>query len=353
MFDGGGRGGATGDHGEPVRVRRDRCVPGADGHPLKRGLRPPPVEPRVAGAICGGHERGRGAETRIDTGPMADRPGLATLRPTWGRVILPREGSMPLKPPRRLVLPVQRIVQPDDTTCGPTCLAQVMRAFGADVDVPSLAASLCRNPDGGTLAVHLGQLALDRGWRARLYPFGMRVFDPTWWEVDLDRIAALLGARAHALPAGSARDEVLAWQRFVASGGRLGFHEPSPELFVDILATGRPVICGLNATRLYREPRTIPETNASDPVHGWPAGHFVTVVGYTGGGRHLHVVDPSPDAPFDAGGARHGDRRLGRYPLPSDRLIHAILLGDVTRDAVLLEVWPPPGALLGAPPERP
>jgi hypothetical protein len=253
---------------------------------------------------------------------------------------------------RASLLDVARLVQPDDISCGPTCLAQVMR-FHSDLlaDPTDLGARLTRNPDGGTLAVHIGQLALDLGWHARLYPLGMRVFDPTWWSLSPTELAGKLSARAAGLPEGDAREDVEHWLRFVQCGGELCFAEPDPTLLMGILDRNRPVICGLSATWLYREARTNPFTNALDDVLGWPTGHFVTIVGYADSGARFHVVDPSPDADrvFDDTPELYCSSGRGRYLLPADRLIHSILLGDATRDAVLLEVWKP----TDTPPEAP
>lgn len=233
-----------------------------------------------------------------------------------------------------------RFAQPDDVSCGPTCLAQVLAFHGDLQPISALIARVRKNPDGGTLAVHLGQLALELGYRARLYPFGVRVFDPSWWELPLPAIVARLHRRHQRLQDEREREIIAAFLRFLADGGELRFQEPSAALLVGRLARGRPLICGLSATWLYRQPREDPWTNQPDDIGGQPVGHFVTLVGYTGRGRHIHVTDPSEDAPFDAGGDLGGER-TGRYPLPTDRLLHAMLLGDTTRDAVLLEVWPP------------
>ena len=52
-------------------------------------------------------------------------------------------------------------------------------------------------------------------------------------------------------------------------------------------------------------------------------------------GRRFTVRDPSAHAPTD---------RQGRVGVEAHRLINAILLGDLTYDAVLLELWPREGA---------
>ena len=122
-----------------------------------------------------------------------------------------------------------------------------------------------------------------------------------------------------------------AWITFLNEGGRVEFAELSPELLTSILNRGHPIVCGLSATWLYRTPRERPDDNDWDDIAGDPCGHFVVICGYSGGGRRFMVRDPSMHVPFSPD---------GRYVVPFQRLINAILLGDVTQDAVLLELWP-------------
>ena len=241
----------------------------------------------------------------------------------------------------RRVLAVPRYPQPDATSCGPTCLAQVLQYYGIEAGVEELVGRVSKNADGGTQAVHLAHLAMDLGLKVRLYPFGARVFDPSWWDLDTAEVVDRLDRRGAALTASGADpddvDTLRAWRELLARGGQIAFKEPSVDLMISVLARGRPLIAGLNATWLYREMRERPQDNVSDDLAGWPVGHFVVLSGYTGGGLHVHVRDPSDDAPdhLHPTGARRGN-----YPVPGQRLLNAILLGDSTRDAVLLETWP-------------
>ena len=57
----------------------------------------------------------------------------------------------------------------------------------------------------------------------------------------------------------------------------------------------------------------------------------MVISGYANWGRRMTIVDPFEQAPVD---------EAGLIQVETDRLINAILLGDVTYDAVLLEVWP-------------
>jgi hypothetical protein len=231
----------------------------------------------------------------------------------------------------RVELDVPRFVQPDDVTCGPTCLMQAFRFYDDETPYDDIVAATPRNADGGTFAVWLGLSAIRLGYRATLYPFDLRVFDPSWFDLPQKALRDKLAARSNTLDPPKQRAALGAYMDFIDEGGRVEFAELSPGLLSDILDRGHPIVCGLSATWLYRQIRERPSANVYDDVNGDPAGHFVVVCGYSGGGRRFMVRDPSSHTPFS---------RSGRYVVPAQRLINAILLGDVTFDAVLLELWP-------------
>lgn len=234
--------------------------------------------------------------------------------------------------PERRELDVPRFEQPDDVTCGPTCLMQVYRFYqDRQLSFEDIRDRTVRNDDGGTLAVFLGLTALRQGYRATLYPFDLRIFDPSWFDLPHRALAAKVKERAAVLESPSRRRAAEAWVQFIEEGGRVEFHELSPDLLVNILDRGHPLISGLSATWLYRQTRERPHDNEFDDVHGEPTGHFVVIGGYSGSGRRFIIRDPASHVPFS---------RDGRYVVPAQRLINAILLGDVTQDAVLLELWP-------------
>ena len=84
---------------------------------------------------------------------------------------------------RELRLPVPRLIQPDDVTCGPTSLSAVLRFHGHKrAGLKAVIASTPTNPDGGTLAPNLGCAALSFGVGIRAHPFAVQVFDPTWFR---------------------------------------------------------------------------------------------------------------------------------------------------------------------------
>src|SRR3569833_4610044 len=83
--------------------------------------------------------------------------------------------------PNKLRLPVGMWPQPDETTCGPTCLYSLYRYWGEEEALDEVIARAGRLELGGTFAVFLGCDALRKGYRATIYTYNLGVFDPTWF----------------------------------------------------------------------------------------------------------------------------------------------------------------------------
>jgi len=224
-----------------------------------------------------------------------------------------------------ILLDVQRFLQPDDLTCGPTCLTQVYRYYGHEKPLREVMSETARNPDGGTLAVYLGTSALKNGFHSTIFSYNLRVFDPTWRSLSHPQLVRKLEKRLVAIESVRLRRAVSAYIEYVGLGGRVRFTELSKGLLVGLLQRGRPILCGLSATYLYRRKREF--QNRYDDIRGMPAGHFVVICGYYPKSNRFVVRDPASHIPFS---------RSGRYSVDAERLIAAILLGDVTYDADLL-----------------
>lgn len=241
------------------------------------------------------------------------------------------EGSAPAS----RELGVQRFIQPDDVTCGPTCLSKVYNYYGLELSVEELVREIDRNDDGGTLAVFLGISALRRGYSARIYSYDLRIFDPTWDGLPAAALRDRLEARIPHLTRPKSVRAAKAYLRFLEEGGELGFDELTPGLLRSILDRGHPILAGLSATHLYRMPRERhdPESHdlVDDDIAGDPVGHFIVISGYHQWGRRFVVLDPSAHVPV---------AEDGKQLVDAQRLTNSILLGDLTYDAVLLELWP-------------
>jgi hypothetical protein len=224
-----------------------------------------------------------------------------------------------------ILLRVPRFKQPDDLTCGPTCLTQVFGYHGLDVALENVIERTPQNPDGGTLAVFLGMTALRYGFRPTLYSYNLRVFDPTWRALSADALREKLTQRASVVASAKLKRATTAYRDFVAQGGRIRFTDLTRDLLIAWLRKGHPILTGLSATYLYSIMREVGSDD--DDVRGEPVGHFVVICGYYPKSDRFVIRDPSFHIPFS---------RSGRYSVPAERLISAILLGDLTYDAVLL-----------------
>lgn len=184
---------------------------------------------------------------------------------------------------------------------------------------------------GGTLAVMLGSHALRRGYRATLYTYNLRIFDPTWFTLPRPAFADRLRQQGAVRRGAKERHAARAYLEFFDRGGEIRFEDLTSGLIRRHLKRGQPILTGLSATFLYRMSREIPETNKDDDIQGDPVGHFVVLYGYDAEHREVYVADPYPQNPFLAGTS---------YSVSIDRLINAILLGVLTYDANLLVITP-------------
>lgn len=227
--------------------------------------------------------------------------------------------------PHRILLDVPRFKQPDDVTCGPTCLAQVYRFLGHDRTVEQVIADTPRNADGGTLGVYLGISALRNRFRPTIYSYNLRIFDPTWRRMSGSALRAKLAQRRRFVQSVRLQRAISAYIEYLKMGGRVRFSDLEPALLIRLLDRGHPILTGLSATYLYNTARE--RDDEYDDVRGEPAGHFVVVCGYYPRSDRFVIRDPSSHIPFS---------RTGKYTVDARRLISAILLGDVTYDANLL-----------------
>lgn len=220
--------------------------------------------------------------------------------------------------------------QPDSTTCGPTCLHAVYRHFGDTVTHSEVIDQIQRLDHGGTLDVFLANHALARGYRATIYTWNLKVFDPTWFADRSIDIAAKLRAQAEAKHRHKLTIATRGYIEFLESGGRLQFTDLNRRLLYRLLARGHPVLTGLSATYLYGAAREWGPDDEDDDIRGEPVGHFVILSAYDKTRREITIADPMGTNPSGS----------HFYRVHIDRVIAAILLGAFTYDANLLVIRP-------------
>lgn len=238
--------------------------------------------------------------------------------------------------------------QPNDVTCGPTCLHAVYRYFGDSAALHDVVATTQALPGEelgrGTLAVMLGIDALRRGYTAHLMTFNLQVFDPTWFdrktgEADERLLAAKIAEQAkvkkHLGPKFALASQ--AYLEFLAAGGTIAMRDLTLALLGKYIKRGLPILTGLSSTYLYGCSREYGENDDDDDVRGLPQGHFVVLHGVDSAHRMVSVADPLGDNP---------GFKATAYKVPMARLAGAILLGVLTYDGNLLIIEPAGGERL-------
>lgn len=233
--------------------------------------------------------------------------------------------------PNHLRLPVEIMAQPDELTCGPTCLHAIYRYWGENEALPEVIARTQRFEHSGTFAVFLACDALKKGYHATIYTYNLMVFDPTWFtRPDVDIAQCLMAQRKHKSDA-RLQHATEGYLEFLRLGGRLRFVDLSRYLIRGILRRKMPILTGLSSTYLYRTAREFGPDDVADDIQGLPAGHFVVIAGYDRPGRKFLIADPYGTNPYSP----------NTYWVNVDRVVGAVLLGIVTHDANLLVICPP------------
>jgi len=227
--------------------------------------------------------------------------------------------------------------QPDDETCGPTCLHAIYAYYGSTVSLDEVILGVERSISGGTLAAMLGKHALMRGFQTTIYINNLDVFDPSWFQdgkADREGLSAKLEAQMkHKWDKGIVQSSI-AYQQYLQLGGDVRFRTLSVDLLKIYFQQNIPILTGLSATYLYRSARehyTKEGLAFYDDIRGTPCGHFVVLCGYDEKKKHVIVADPHRENPLS-----HDNY----YKVESNRLINAIMLGVLTYDANLLIIQP-------------
>jgi hypothetical protein len=225
--------------------------------------------------------------------------------------------------------------QPNDYTCGPTCLQAVYNYYGENIDLNVVIDEVHSLENGGTLSVLLANHALRKGYKATIYNYNLEVFDPTWFPAsNTELLMEKLKNQMEAKKNKKLKSASNAYIEFLKLGGELKFEDLSPQLLSRLFNEETPVLTGLSATYLYQCAREYSYPDGSmiyDDVGGEPTGHFVVLNGFNENEEEVLVADPYKSNPVSG---------TNYYFAPIQRLINSILLGIITYDANLLIIEP-------------
>ena len=224
--------------------------------------------------------------------------------------------------------------QPDDTTCGPTCLHAVYGYYNDPISLQQVIAKVSNMEDGGTLEVYLACHALRRGYQATIFPYNLQIFDPTWAAIPRHEMATKLRRQLSFKKKTPGFEMVTrAYLDYLELGGNLKFEVLTAALIRRYLKKSIPILTGLSATYLYNEAREYAAEGdfSYDDVRGESTGHFVVLTGYNRQDRSVAVADPLKKNPIAVS---------AYYSVNIYRLICAIMLGILSYDGNLLIIHP-------------
>ena len=228
-------------------------------------------------------------------------------------------------------LTIPLLPQPDDTTCGPTCLHAVYNYYNDSISLDEVIADTRMLDNGGTLAVFLACSALRRGYQATIYTYNLQMFDPSWFSDTSIDIPDRLQHQAEVKKDTKLQHATDGYLEFLELGGKLRFTDLNTRLLRSIIRRRLPILTGISSTYLYRSKREFGPNDDPDDIRGFPGGHFVILSGYHKQDRTILIADPYIKNPVAA---------KQFYPVNIDRVICAILLGVLTYDANLLVIHP-------------
>jgi len=223
------------------------------------------------------------------------------------------------------ILQLDILPQPDDETCGATCLHSIYRYYGETIDLMSLISEVPRWETGGTIAVMLACHALNKGYSVTIYSYNLHVFDPSWFREHVD-LSAKIKEQLKYKPDPKIQWASQAYLKFLEFGGKIKFEELNLALIRKYLDRKIPLLTGLNATYLYRCAREL--NNEYDDLRGTSMGHFVVLTAYDKDKDKILIADPLVTNPFSN----------QRYHVSVDRVINSIMLGILTYDANLVVI---------------
>lgn len=229
------------------------------------------------------------------------------------------------------MLKVPIYTQPDDETCGQTCLHAIYNYYGLDITLDKIIAEVQRAYSGGTLAPHLAIHALKNKFHTTIYINNLDIFDPSWFEKQEGDSKLIINKLEEQMKYKWDRNLHQASQAYIEYlqyGGKIKFHTLTPHLLKSYFKRNLPILTGLSATYLYKCQRELYLGNTStfNDVKGTPCGHFVVLSGYDKKNKRIVVADPHA----------HSIVKGNYYKVSSHHLINAIMLGVLTYDANLL-----------------
>lgn len=229
--------------------------------------------------------------------------------------------------PGKSKYPIMR--QPDDITCGPTCLHSIYEYYSAGVSLDQVISEVPMLTGGGTLGALLATHAAKRDYNVWIYSYNLKVFDPTWADLPPKELIAKLELQMEAKQRKKFLVASQAYVDLLKAGGQIRFQDLTANMISTYLLRGVPLLAGLSATYLYKSMRETGKFPVPNDINGEPQGHFVVLTSYDPVENAVTIADPYHPESMAYGMT---------YRINMEHLICAILLGVVTYDGNLIVI---------------
>src|SRR5690606_32002316 len=93
---------------------------------------------------------------------------------------------------KEIVLNFDIQAQPDDVTCGPTCLQALYHYYGDNIPMAEVDKEIKQLKNRYTLAVMLVNHAIKKDYKAHIYTYNLNVFDPSWFSHTSEEVVGFL-----------------------------------------------------------------------------------------------------------------------------------------------------------------
>jgi len=235
---------------------------------------------------------------------------------------------------QKIELKIERAIQPDDSSCGPTSLKMALSFFKDDKSIDEIKKHVKMFKGIGCYDSHLALGAIELGYTPIVYSFNRRIFHPSWSDLNADKLLEKLIEKKKKLEGekkkpdanlSQLRKDLISIEGYIEllkKGVELHLSPLSRDLILKYLKEGLPVIVALDMSYLYSAP------NFDDEFEMEHTTHFVVIYGFDPSDNTFLIADPWYEIKLD--------NKNGKYKRDTDIIINAILYADYCNDADLL-----------------
>ncbi len=202
---------------------------------------------------------------------------------------------------KRMELNVLQANQETPYSCVPACLQQLFDYYHKQISQAEILCSLDR-PERGMSIPRAGLFLQESGLDPLFITNNINIFDPAWFRLGNVMLIKNLKKRRKFLDKYS-QSLVDDYLKYLNNGGKIRFKTISPDLLVQYLSKGIPIMAELASTFIYKKSKSTKPGKFDDGIKGDIEGHCVIISGFDINKHKFKIVDPdSKNNPFSKKG---------------------------------------------------